>query len=164
MLAEEAASLAADTHFSQDEVALLQKDFILLELPSHASSSTLSCSQFVEIMLHCVPLWNNETIPLELLFRAFTSSGHFGFSQLVFALSCITRGPLLERLRMVFDIFDDDRDGVLDRDAVGRFLILTHKLQAHDQDTMDHVIQIIFANMDTDGDGLVKVCAFRAHE
>ena len=84
-------------------------------------------------------------------------SNHLGFHQLVRALSCITRGNLTERLQMVFNIFDEDGDGVLDRDAVGRFLILTHKLQSHDAVTVERVIQIIFANMDTDGDGLVKV-------
>lgn len=68
------------------------------------------------------------------LFAAFDENcdGHLDFKEMVCGISAACRGPLVERSKFCFKIFDSDRDGVLNRAEVNQ-LISSLKQLAVDQ-------------------------------
>ncbi|XP_042906047.1 ubiquitin carboxyl-terminal hydrolase 32 isoform X2 [Parasteatoda tepidariorum] len=106
-------TLAGVTHLQESDIIDLEKRYWLLKTQSR--SGRLDLETLRPLICPPVPL-----VLCEGIFNAFDENqdGHIDFKEMACGISACCRGPLTERQKFCFKIFDQDRDGILSEEEV----------------------------------------------
>ncbi|NXK92600.1 UBP32 hydrolase, partial [Formicarius rufipectus] len=111
-------TLAGVTHLEESDIIDLEKRYWLLKAQSRTGRFDLETF---------APLVSPPIHPSlsEGLFNAFDENrdNHIDFKEISCGLSACCRGPLAERQKFCFKVFDVDRDGVLSRAELGDMVV-----------------------------------------
>ncbi|XP_072909594.1 ubiquitin carboxyl-terminal hydrolase 32 isoform X1 [Hemitrygon akajei] len=111
-------TLAGVTHLEESDIIDLEKRYWLLKAQSRTGRFDLETF---------VPLVSPPVHPSlsEGLFSAFDENrdNHIDFKEISCGLSACCRGPLAERQKFCFKVFDTDRDGVLSRTELEAMIV-----------------------------------------
>ncbi|XP_062872717.1 ubiquitin carboxyl-terminal hydrolase 32 [Trichomycterus rosablanca] len=111
-------TLAGVTHLEESDIIDLEKRYWLLKAQSRTGRFDLETfAPLVSPPIHA---------PLsEGLFHAFDENrdNHIDFKEISCGLSACCRGPVAERQKFCFKVFDTDRDGILSRDEVHNMVV-----------------------------------------
>lgn len=111
-------TLAGVTHLEESDIIDLEKRYWLLKAQSRTGRFDLETF---------VPLVSPPIHPSisEGLFHAFDENrdNHIDFKEISGGLSACCRGPLAERQKFCFKVFDADRDGVLCREEIHEMVV-----------------------------------------
>uniref|UniRef100_A0A4W4HU81 Ubiquitin carboxyl-terminal hydrolase 32 n=1 Tax=Electrophorus electricus TaxID=8005 RepID=A0A4W4HU81_ELEEL len=111
-------TLAGVTHLEESDIIDLEKRYWLLKAQSRTGRFDLET--FVPLVSPPI----NASLS-EGLFHAFDENrdNHIDFKEISCGLSACCRGPVAERQKFCFKVFDVDRDGVLSRDEVHKMVV-----------------------------------------
>ncbi|XP_045069861.1 ubiquitin carboxyl-terminal hydrolase 32-like isoform X1 [Coregonus clupeaformis] len=106
-------TLAGVTHLEESDIIDLEKRYWLLKAQSRTGRFDLET--FVPLVSPPI-----HALLSEGLFHAFDENrdNHIDFKEISCGLSACCRGPVAERQKFCFKVFDVDRDGVLSRDEI----------------------------------------------
>ncbi|XP_052324869.1 ubiquitin carboxyl-terminal hydrolase 32-like [Oncorhynchus keta] len=106
-------TLAGVTHLEESDIIDLEKRYWLLKAQSRTGRFDLET--FVSLVSPPIHASLSEG-----LFHAFDENrdNHIDFKEISCGLSACCRGPVAERQKFCFKVFDVDRDGVLSRDEI----------------------------------------------
>ncbi|XP_042152425.1 ubiquitin carboxyl-terminal hydrolase 32 isoform X1 [Oncorhynchus tshawytscha] len=106
-------TLAGVTHLEESDIIDLEKRYWLLKAQSRTGRFDLET--FVPLVSPPIHASLSEG-----LFHAFDENrdNHIDFKEISCGLSACCRGPVAERQKFCFKVFDVDRDGVLSRDEI----------------------------------------------
>ncbi|KAG8195379.1 hypothetical protein JTE90_001395 [Oedothorax gibbosus] len=101
-------TLAGVTHLQETDIIDLEKRYWILKTQSR--SGRLDLDTLKPLVCPPIPL-----VLCEGIFNAFDENqdGHIDFKEMACGISACCRGPLTERQKFCFKIFDQDRDGIL---------------------------------------------------
>ncbi|XP_046459200.1 ubiquitin carboxyl-terminal hydrolase 32-like isoform X2 [Daphnia pulex] len=129
-------TLSGVTHLDEQEIIDLEKKYWQLKnLSSNGKFDIELFLSFASAPISSVIEDDNSKFSIARgLFSAFDENcdGHLDFKEIVCGISAACRGPLVERIKFCFKIFDFDRDGVFCRSEVTQ-LIESLKQLAVDQ-------------------------------
>ncbi|XP_078535930.1 ubiquitin carboxyl-terminal hydrolase 32 isoform X3 [Lissotriton helveticus] len=111
-------TLAGVTHLEESDIIDLEKRYWLLKAQSRTGRFDLETfGPLVSPPIH-------QSLS-EGLFNAFDENrdNHIDFKEISCGLSACCRGPLAERQKFCFKVFDIDRDGILSRDELREMVI-----------------------------------------
>lgn len=161
---DELASVVAASHFTLDEVRQLRDEWAT----QARNGSGVGRDSFAAGM---AAIGITDPLVVEQNFSMFDRerSGVIDFRSFVVALSVLQRGTTDEKLRLLFDAFDIDGSGTLDRDEV--YAIYKASLTfggrqqyASAQAEHDHLTQLVaqcFAAVDSNNDGVLQFDEFK---
>uniref|UniRef100_A0A673LDD2 Ubiquitin carboxyl-terminal hydrolase 32 n=1 Tax=Sinocyclocheilus rhinocerous TaxID=307959 RepID=A0A673LDD2_9TELE len=111
-------TLAGVTHLEESDIIDLEKRYWLLKAQSRTGRFDLET--FVPLVSPPI-----HTSLSEGLFYAFDENrdNHIDFKEISCGLSACCRGPVAERQKFCFKVFDVDRDGVLSRDEIHEMVV-----------------------------------------
>ncbi|KAF0030345.1 hypothetical protein F2P81_017076 [Scophthalmus maximus] len=111
-------TLAGVTHLEESDIIDLEKRYWLLKAQSRTGRFDLETF----IPLVSPPIHASLS---EGLFHAFDENrdNHIDFKEISCGLSACCRGPVAERQKFCFKVFDVDRDGVLSRDELHEMVV-----------------------------------------
>ncbi|XP_066519840.1 ubiquitin carboxyl-terminal hydrolase 32 isoform X1 [Hoplias malabaricus] len=111
-------TLAGVTHLEESDIIDLEKRYWLLKAQSRTGRFDLET--FVPLVSPPIHAALSEG-----LFHAFDENrdNHIDFKEISCGLSACCRGPVAERQKFCFKVFDVDRDGVLSRDEVHEMVV-----------------------------------------
>uniref|UniRef100_A0A8C2KTY6 Ubiquitin carboxyl-terminal hydrolase 32 n=1 Tax=Cyprinus carpio TaxID=7962 RepID=A0A8C2KTY6_CYPCA len=111
-------TLAGVTHLEESDIIDLEKRYWLLKAQSRTGRFDLETF----IPLVSPPIHASLS---EGLFHAFDENrdNHIDFKEISCGLSACCRGPVAERQKFCFKVFDVDRDGVLSRDEIHEMVV-----------------------------------------
>ncbi|XP_066551638.1 ubiquitin carboxyl-terminal hydrolase 32 isoform X2 [Amia ocellicauda] len=111
-------TLAGVTHLEESDIIDLEKRYWLLKAQSRTGRFDLET--FVPLVSPPI-----HTSLSEGLFHAFDENrdNHIDFKEISCGLSACCRGPLAERQKFCFKVFDVDRDGVLSRSEIEEMVV-----------------------------------------
>uniref|UniRef100_A0AAY4AMK5 Ubiquitin carboxyl-terminal hydrolase 32 n=1 Tax=Denticeps clupeoides TaxID=299321 RepID=A0AAY4AMK5_9TELE len=111
-------TLAGVTHLEESDIIDLEKRYWLLKAQSRTGRFDLET--FVPLVSPPI-----HTSLSEGLFHAFDENrdNHIDFKEISCGLSACCRGPLAERQKFCFKVFDVDRDGVLSRREIQEMVV-----------------------------------------
>uniref|UniRef100_W5KNT1 Ubiquitin carboxyl-terminal hydrolase 32 n=1 Tax=Astyanax mexicanus TaxID=7994 RepID=W5KNT1_ASTMX len=111
-------TLAGVTHLEESDIIDLEKRYWLLKAQSRTGRFDLET--FVPLVSPPIHASLSEG-----LFHAFDENrdNHIDFKEISCGLSACCRGPVAERQKFCFKVFDVDRDGVLSRDEVHEMVV-----------------------------------------
>uniref|UniRef100_A0A8C4R9Q7 Ubiquitin carboxyl-terminal hydrolase 32 n=1 Tax=Eptatretus burgeri TaxID=7764 RepID=A0A8C4R9Q7_EPTBU len=143
-------TLAGVTHLAEVDIIDLEKRYWLLKAQSRTGRFDLDT--FAPLLSPPLP----PTIA-EGVFNAFDENrdNHIDFKEISCGLSACCRGPLAERQKFCFKVFDRDHDGMLSRVellAMAEILLLVWK-ETHPDTATDHGL-----NADAVVDSIFKTC------
>ncbi|XP_066297333.1 ubiquitin carboxyl-terminal hydrolase 32-like isoform X2 [Branchiostoma lanceolatum] len=158
-------TLAGVTHLEETDIIELEKRY--WQLKSQSKTGRFDLETFTILMVPPVP---KELC--EGLFNAFDENrdNHIDFKEICCGLSACCRGPLAERQKFCFKIFDTNHDGLLDREelvAMATMLIIIHEENVFDIHTdpdmnkthwrAEDIVKDILKTHDTDQDGCITL-------
>ncbi|XP_057207098.1 ubiquitin carboxyl-terminal hydrolase 32 isoform X2 [Triplophysa rosa] len=111
-------TLAGVTHLEESDIIDLEKRYWLLKAQSRTGRFDLET--FVPLVSPPIHASLSEG-----LFHAFDENrdNHIDFKEISCGLSACCRGPVAERQKFCFKVFDIDRDGVLSRDEIHEMVV-----------------------------------------
>lgn len=111
-------TLAGVTHLEESDIIDLEKRYWLLKAQSRTGRFDLET--FVPLVSPPIHASLNEG-----LFHAFDENrdNHIDFKEISCGLSACCRGPVAERQKFCFKVFDVDRDGILSRDELHEMVV-----------------------------------------
>lgn len=111
-------TLAGVTHLEESDIIDLEKRYWLLKAQSRTGRFDLET--FVPLVSPPIHASLSEG-----LFHAFDENrdNHIDFKEISCGLSACCRGPVAERQKFCFKVFDVDRDGVLSRDELHEMVV-----------------------------------------
>ncbi|XP_051534431.1 ubiquitin carboxyl-terminal hydrolase 32-like isoform X1 [Myxocyprinus asiaticus] len=111
-------TLAGVTHLEESDIIDLEKRYWLLKAQSRTGRFDLET--FVPLVSPPIHASLSEG-----LFHAFDENrdNHIDFKEISCGLSACCRGPVAERQKFCFKVFDVDRDGVLSRDEIHEMVV-----------------------------------------
>lgn len=111
-------TLAGVTHLEETDIIDLEKRYWLLKAQSRTGRFDLET--FVPLVSPPIHASLSEG-----LFHAFDENrdNHIDFKEISCGLSACCRGPVAERQKFCFKVFDVDRDGVLSRDELHEMVV-----------------------------------------
>uniref|UniRef100_A0A8D0CY08 Ubiquitin carboxyl-terminal hydrolase 32 n=1 Tax=Sander lucioperca TaxID=283035 RepID=A0A8D0CY08_SANLU len=111
-------TLAGVTHLEESDIIDLEKRYWLLKAQSRTGRFDLET--FVPLVSPPIHASLSEG-----LFHAFDENrdNHIDFKEISCGLSACCRGPIAERQKFCFKVFDVDRDGVLSRDELHEMVV-----------------------------------------
>ncbi|KAI5098892.1 ubiquitin carboxyl-terminal hydrolase 32 isoform X2 [Silurus meridionalis] len=111
-------TLAGVTHLEESDIIDLEKRYWLLKAQSRTGRFDLET--FVPLVSPPIHASLSEG-----LFHAFDENrdNHIDFKEISCGLSACCRGPVAERQKFCFKVFDVDRDGVLSRDELHKMVV-----------------------------------------
>ncbi|XP_061683734.1 ubiquitin carboxyl-terminal hydrolase 32 [Syngnathoides biaculeatus] len=142
-------TLAGVTHLEESDIVDLEKHYWLLKAQSRTGRFDLET--FVPLVSPPIHISICEG-----LFSAFDENqdNHIDFKELSCGLSACCRGPIAERQKFCFKVFDVDRDGVLSHDELGDMVLVL--LEVWKNNCIDMVPEL-FSNVSEITKGIVKV-------
>ncbi|XP_028319890.1 ubiquitin carboxyl-terminal hydrolase 32 isoform X2 [Gouania willdenowi] len=111
-------TLAGVTHLEESDIIDLEKRYWLLKAQSRTGRFDLET--FVPLVSPPIHACLSEG-----LFHAFDENrdNHIDFKEISCGLSACCRGPVAERQKFCFKVFDVDRDGILSRDELHEMVV-----------------------------------------
>ncbi|XP_054901475.1 ubiquitin carboxyl-terminal hydrolase 32 isoform X4 [Poeciliopsis prolifica] len=111
-------TLAGVTHLEESDIIDLEKRYWLLKAQSRTGRFDLETF----VLLVSPPIHSSLS---EGLFHAFDENrdNHIDFKEISCGLSACCRGPVAERQKFCFKVFDVDRDGILSRDELHEMVV-----------------------------------------
>ncbi|KAJ5074554.1 calcium binding protein [Anaeramoeba ignava] len=158
---QELDHLRKSTHFNHQELLLLYSQF-LKENPS----GIIQKSQFKTISKQ---LGIEDPFVGELLFKNFDENGdgEISFSELITAMSITSRGSTDEKLEFLFNIYDLDGNGFIERDEIHQIFKSLHNISIQDNELNDEKALISYVDQafdeaDQDKDGALSLDEFKS--
>ncbi|XP_023716699.1 ubiquitin carboxyl-terminal hydrolase 32 isoform X2 [Cryptotermes secundus] len=110
-------TLAGVTHLEETDIMELEKRYWLLK--GQSRTGKLDLDTLIPLISPPVPL---SVCPG--VFGAFDENrdNHIDFKEMACGISAACRGPLTERQKFCFKVFDSDRDGVLSEEELGHMI------------------------------------------
>ncbi|CAI6345795.1 unnamed protein product [Macrosiphum euphorbiae] len=110
-------TLAGVTHLEETDIIELEKCY--WSVKGESSSGKLDLKTLIPLI--------SPPMPLNVcsgLFAAFDENmdGHIDFKEMACGISAACRGPLTERQKFCFKVFDNDQDGYLSRDEISKMV------------------------------------------
>ncbi|XP_049824907.1 ubiquitin carboxyl-terminal hydrolase 32 isoform X2 [Aethina tumida] len=156
-------TLAGVTHLEEQDICELEKCFWAIQSGSATGHLDLNCLQ----SLVCPPVPQKTCRGLFLALDV-NRDDHVDFKELCCGISAACRGPMVERMKFCFKIFDMDRDNYLSADEVQhmvetlRFIAQENKLtyasghvitcpETPDRDEHSKTIDSLNVKIDSDG-------------
>ncbi|KAG1684339.1 Ubiquitin carboxyl-terminal hydrolase 32 [Nymphon striatum] len=157
-------TLAGVTHLEENDIIELEKRYWILK--SYSCSGKFDVETLKPLV--CPPL------PISLvqgLFNAFDENrdNHIDFKEMACGISACCRGPLTERQKFCFKVFDQDQDGFLNKleleTTISALLHLQKESQASDgmeaedysQNDIDNIVSDILLIYDNDKDDKITM-------
>ncbi|XP_050441466.1 ubiquitin carboxyl-terminal hydrolase 32 [Adelges cooleyi] len=138
-------TLAGVTHLEESDIIELEKCYWTLK--GESSSGKLDLKTLIPLI--------SPPMPLNVcsgLFAAFDENmdGHIDFKEMACGISAACRGPLTERQKFCFKVFDNDKDGYLSKDEISKMVdvmlficddnIVTQNKSASDESVKELVV------------------------
>ncbi|KAF0981605.1 hypothetical protein FDP41_012262 [Naegleria fowleri] len=145
--------LAKETHYDKKEIKQLHSQFYT-EVPSGFIPKE-DFSQLTELM------GIKDQFITSLVFNAFDRDrdSKISFDEFVYAMSVMTRGTADEKLEFAFKLYDLNHDGYILKSEMTRIVSALYQMLGDlvtlqgDFDTPVKLVDKIFMEMDTNGDG-----------
>ena len=148
--------LACSTCFSVEELKILWNRFEFLR-KDQQTNGIINMAAFKDA------LGLQSEGYTHLIFSAFDTSGtnHISFTDFVQGLSSICpRASTKEKAKFVFNMFDMDKNGVIDKNELQKLLDISlgaNSLIKLPQSYLDKIIDNTFAKMDHNNDGMITL-------
>uniref|UniRef100_A0A8C7G585 Ubiquitin carboxyl-terminal hydrolase 32 n=1 Tax=Oncorhynchus kisutch TaxID=8019 RepID=A0A8C7G585_ONCKI len=142
-------TLAGVTHLEESDIIDLEKRYWLLKAQSRTGRFDLET--FVPLVSPPIHASLSEG-----LFHAFDENrdNHIDFKEISCGLSACCRGPVAERQKFCFKVFDVDRDGVLSRDEIHEMVVALLEVW---KDNRTHTLPELLTNVSDIVDGILKM-------
>ncbi|KAM4627448.1 ubiquitin carboxyl-terminal hydrolase 32 isoform 2-T2 [Polymixia lowei] len=142
-------TLAGVTHLEESDIIDLEKRYWLLKAQSRTGRFDLET--FVPLVSPPIHASLSEG-----LFHAFDENrdNHIDFKEISCGLSACCRGPIAERQKFCFKVFDVDRDGVLSRDELHEMVVAL--LEVWKDNRTDNLPEL-HSNMSDIVEGILKM-------
>uniref|UniRef100_A0AAZ3QX51 Ubiquitin carboxyl-terminal hydrolase 32 n=1 Tax=Oncorhynchus tshawytscha TaxID=74940 RepID=A0AAZ3QX51_ONCTS len=142
-------TLAGVTHLEESDIIDLEKRYWLLKAQSRTGRFDLET--FVPLVSPPIHASLSEG-----LFHAFDENrdNHIDFKEICCGLSACCRGPVAERQKFCFKVFDVDRDGVLSRDEIHEMVVALLEVW---KDNRTHTLPELLTNVSDIVDGILKM-------
>lgn len=160
---DELASVVAASHFTLDEVRQLRDEWA-----AQARDGGVGREAFAAGM---AAIGISDPLVVEQNFSMFDRerTGRIDFRSFVVALSVLQRGTTDEKLRLLFDAFDIDGSGTLDRDEVYAIYKASlafggsqqHASAAAEHEYLTQLVAQCFAAVDANNDGVLQFDEFK---
>jgi Ca2+-binding EF-hand superfamily protein len=160
---DELASVVAASHFTLDEVRQLRNEWA-----AQARDGGVGREAFAAGM---AAIGISDPLVVEQNFSMFDRerTGRIDFRSFVVALSVLQRGTTDEKLRLLFDAFDIDGSGTLDRDEVYAIYKASltfggsqqHASVAAEHEYLTQLVAQCFAAVDSNNDGVLQFDEFK---
>ncbi|XP_064831418.1 ubiquitin carboxyl-terminal hydrolase 32-like [Oncorhynchus masou masou] len=142
-------TLAGVTHLEESDIIDLEKRYWLLKAQSRTGRFDLET--FVPLVSPPIHASLSEG-----LFHAFDENrdNHIDFKEISCGLSACCRGPVAERQKFCFKVFDVDRDGVLSRDEIHEMVVALLEVW---KDNRTHTLPELLTDVSDIVDGILKM-------
>ncbi|XP_041733827.2 ubiquitin carboxyl-terminal hydrolase 32 isoform X2 [Coregonus clupeaformis] len=142
-------TLAGVTHLEESDIIDLEKRYWLLKAQSRTGRFDLET--FVPLVSPPIHASLSEG-----LFHAFDENrdNHIDFKEISCGLSACCRGPVAERQKFCFKVFDVDRDGVLSRDEIHEMVVALLEVW---RDNRIHTPPELLTNVSDIVEGILKM-------
>ncbi|XP_070983191.1 ubiquitin carboxyl-terminal hydrolase 32-like [Oncorhynchus clarkii lewisi] len=142
-------TLAGVTHLEESDIIDLEKRYWLLKAQSRTGRFDLET--FVPLVSPPIHASLSEG-----LFHAFDENrdNHIDFKEISCGLSACCRGPVAERQKFCFKVFDVDRDGVLSRDEIHEMVVALLEVW---KDNRTHTLPELLTNVSDIVEGILKM-------
>uniref|UniRef100_A0A8K9Y1M6 Ubiquitin carboxyl-terminal hydrolase 32 n=1 Tax=Oncorhynchus mykiss TaxID=8022 RepID=A0A8K9Y1M6_ONCMY len=142
-------TLAGVTHLEESDIIDLEKRYWLLKAQSRTGRFDLET--FVPLVSPPIRASLSEG-----LFHAFDENrdNHIDFKEISCGLSACCRGPVAERQKFCFKVFDVDRDGVLSRDEIHEMVVALLEVW---KDNRTHTLPELLTNVSDIVEGILKM-------
>merc|ERR1711880_36717 len=148
---KEVDQLTKQTHWTKEDPAALHADFKAADVKK---TGELDFSQFVSIMKGRITM--DEADYKNLFTHMDTdNSDTISFTELATNLSVVGKGTADEKLAFTFDLYDDDKNGYLDRQEAEAVLNQMKRVAATLGRTADDFIVGLLDKLDADKDGKI---------
>uniref|UniRef100_A0A673W5E5 Ubiquitin carboxyl-terminal hydrolase 32 n=1 Tax=Salmo trutta TaxID=8032 RepID=A0A673W5E5_SALTR len=142
-------TLAGVTHLEESDIIDLEKRYWLLKAQSRTGRFDLET--FVPLVSPPIHASLSKG-----LFHAFDENldNHIDFKEISCGLSACCRGPVAERQKFCFKVFDVDRDGVLSRDEIHEMVVALLEVW---KDNRTHTLPELLTNVSDIVEGILKI-------
>uniref|UniRef100_A0A2R5LJ75 Ubiquitin carboxyl-terminal hydrolase 32 n=1 Tax=Ornithodoros turicata TaxID=34597 RepID=A0A2R5LJ75_9ACAR len=160
-------TLAGVTHLEETDIIELEKRYWMLKTQSRTGRFDL------EMLIPLI----SPPVPVTLckgIFNAFDENrdNHIDFKEMACGVSACCRGPLAERQKFCFKVFDEDMDGGLSRQEVYNMVASLMALQQEERNCTEEPFKIlhpptkeaisalvneVFENHDTNKNGIISL-------
>ncbi|XP_045580822.1 ubiquitin carboxyl-terminal hydrolase 32 isoform X2 [Salmo salar] len=142
-------TLAGVTHLEESDIIDLEKRYWLLKAQSRTGRFDLET--FVPLVSPPIHASLSKG-----LFHAFDENrdNHIDFKEISCGLSACCRGPVAERQKFCFKVFDVDRDGVLSRDEIHEMVVALLEVW---KDNRTHTLPELLTNVSDIVEGILKM-------
>ena len=148
---KEVDQLTKNTHWTKEDLAALHEDFRKVDANK---SGELDYAQFAQIIKGRITM---DEAGYKNLFQQMDgdNSGTISFQELATNLSVVGKGTAEEKLAFTFDLYDDDKNGYLDRAEAEQVLKQMQRVAATLGRTADDFIAGLIDKLDDNKDGKI---------
>jgi len=152
--ADQLQYLLENSRYNKKELKQIYKRF-----STFVTGGNMSKDQFIDIYLNCSNSKNISVIA-EHIFRTcdVDESQSIDFTEFVACLSVTTRGTLMEQIKWIFNLYDINRDGMIEIEEIIEVMKAVEALGVK-QEQLDEII-LRFNEMDVNRDGMLNITEF----
>jgi len=152
--ADQLSYLLEHSRYNKKELKQIYKRF-----STFVTGGNMSKDQFIDIYLNCSNSKNISVIA-EHIFRTcdVDESQSIDFVEFIGCLSVTTRGTLMEQIKWIFDLYDINKDNVIEIEEIQEILDSVGALGLEHNDPERIIAK--FNEMDGDSDGLLSQSEF----
>ena len=153
---KDARSLTEKTYFTHEELQQMWDSFHI-EFPNHKIT--------VKDLANIYKSYYPDGDPMEFaqaIFKTFDADGNgeLDFREFAIGMSILNRSPIEEKLRWVFQLYDNDGNSVITRDELLSIFRTVDKMIPLQQCTPEQRAEMVFSQVDADGDDTLSVDEF----
>ncbi|XP_013783403.1 calsenilin-like [Limulus polyphemus] len=156
--------LCKATHFTRKEIRLMYQGF-----KQECPTGMVNEDSFKEIFSQFFPQ-GDATRYAHYVFSTFkqlSNGGALTFEQFISLLSTISRGPITEKLKWIFDLYDINGDGFISKQEMLHIVSSIYEMLGHYTEPVVHEhsarehVERIFHHINTNQDGLISFEEFK---
>ncbi|CAF1309579.1 unnamed protein product [Adineta steineri] len=158
--AEDLNILKANTHYTEEEILAWHSGFL-----KDCPMGKLDKKQFLAVYRRFYPEGKADTY-CNFVFKAFDTDNNnwIDFTEFLLAVGVSQHGNLEEKLKMAFDIYDQNKDGQINRKDMIQIIEAMYDL-ANEEDrtgekSPDKRVDLIMQRLNKDKDGLIILSLF----
>ncbi|XP_076317606.1 calsenilin-like [Tachypleus tridentatus] len=157
-------ALCKTTYFTRKEIRLMYQGF-----KQECPTGMVREESFKEIFSQFFPQ-GDATRYAHYVFSTFkqlSNGGALTFEQFITLLSSISRGPITEKLKWIFDLYDINGDGYISKQEMLHIVSSIYEMLGHYTEPVVHEhsarehVERIFHHIDTNQDGLISFDEFK---